>query len=455
MPPSRLHELVAWAVPRVRKSRDLETVEGERDRLERWHAGLQRSLPTRAVPRFHGRFSVVIETLTGPRGQFPAYVVTPRGIDPERTVVFVHGGGFVAPLDPFHVRYATRLATALRARVVLPDYPLTPEHTWRDSHAPLVDLVARWVADSDAVVLAGDSSGGGLALSLAVALRDRGGPQPAHLLLHAPWVDLTTSTAGHGGVLGDGPVAVPRQAARVRRVVGGVGGRPRPPGGVARAGPAGRAAAGADVLRHPGHAGAGVPTAGDAGRRVDLGPDLRGGAGPDPRVPAAAARPRGAARVAPDGGVPAMTVRVLAFDDLDARAAYDVWRLRQDVFVVEQACPYPDLDGRDPEPGTRHVLLEGADGALLGYLRLLDDGDVARIGRVVLAPAARGRGLADGLMHAALAECGARPVVLDAQTPLAGWYAGFGFSVSGPEFLEDGIAHVPMRREGTDSPPGR
>jgi ElaA protein len=150
-----------------------------------------------------------------------------------------------------------------------------------------------------------------------------------------------------------------------------------------------------------------------------------------------------------------MTVRVLVFDDLDARAAYDVWRLRQDVFVVEQACPYPDLDGRDPEPGTRHVLLEGPDGALLGYLRLLDDGDVARIGRVVLTSAARGRGLADGLMHAALAECGARPVVLDAQTPLAGWYAGFSFSVSGPEFLEDGIAHVPMRREGTDSPPGR
>ena len=141
-----------------------------------------------------------------------------------------------------------------------------------------------------------------------------------------------------------------------------------------------------------------------------------------------------------------MTVRVLAFADLDARTAYDVWRLRQDVFVVEQACAYPDLDGRDVEPSTRHLLLTDADGTLLGYLRLLEDGDVARIGRVVLARAARGQRLADELVRAALAECAGREVVLDAQSPLAGWYAGFGFEVSGPEFLEDGIAHVPMRR---------
>ena len=55
-------------------------------------------------------------------------------------MVYLHGGGFVAPIDPFQVRYAARLAAALGARVVLPDYPLTPEHTWRDSHAAVADL---------------------------------------------------------------------------------------------------------------------------------------------------------------------------------------------------------------------------------------------------------------------------------------------------------------------------
>ena len=139
------------------------------------------------------------------------------------------------------------------------------------------------------------------------------------------------------------------------------------------------------------------------------------------------------------------------FEQLDARTAYAVWRLRQDVFVIEQDCPYPDLDGRDLEPATRHVLLQEGD-ELLGYARVLDDGAEWRIGRVVLAPAARGRGLADELMSAALEVCGDRTTVLDAQSPLADWYATFGFEVTGPEFLEDGIAHLPMRRAAVGGP---
>ncbi len=129
---------------------------------------------------------------------------------------------------------------------------------------------------------------------------------------------------------------------------------------------------------------------------------------------------------------------------LDRARRYDVWKLRQDVFVVEQECPYPDLDGRDLEPGTRHVLLH-EDGLLLGYARVLDDDPVWRIGRVVLAPEARGRGLADPLLDTALQVSKGRDVVLDAQSPLAGWYETFGFAVDGAEFLEDGIPHLPMR----------
>ncbi|MBU1800912.1 MAG: GNAT family N-acetyltransferase [Actinobacteria bacterium] len=138
----------------------------------------------------------------------------------------------------------------------------------------------------------------------------------------------------------------------------------------------------------------------------------------------------------------------LAFPDLDAEQVYAIARLRQDAFVVEQECPYPDLDGRDLEPGTGHVLLrEGGD--LIGYARVLDDGPRWRIGRVVLARSARGRGLADVVMRAALEGAAGRDVVLDAQAPLAPWYGTHGFEVSGPEFLEDGIAHLPMRRPHT------
>ena len=142
-----------------------------------------------------------------------------------------------------------------------------------------------------------------------------------------------------------------------------------------------------------------------------------------------------------------MTTRVVAaaFDDLDARTAYALWRLRQQVFVVEQASPYPDLDGRDLEDGTVHLLLL-EDDELVGCARLLDDGDAMRIGRVVVAPAARGRGLAALLVDEAVRRVGDRAARLDAQTGLTRFYASYGFEVTGPEFDEDGVLHVPMAR---------
>jgi ElaA protein len=132
-------------------------------------------------------------------------------------------------------------------------------------------------------------------------------------------------------------------------------------------------------------------------------------------------------------------------DQLDPATLYSLLRLRMEVFVVEQACPYPELDGRDLDPATVHLWLE-KDGAILGYLRLLTNGEVRRIGRVCTARPARGTGVAARLMRAALDEIGDARCVLDAQTHLSGFYAGFGFAVDGEEFVEDGIAHVPMRR---------
>jgi ElaA protein len=138
-------------------------------------------------------------------------------------------------------------------------------------------------------------------------------------------------------------------------------------------------------------------------------------------------------------------VRVGGFDDLDPRTAYRLWQLRESVFVVEQACPYAELDGRDLEPGTRHVWIT-AGGGPIAYLRVLDDGDRARIGRVLVAQDHRGRGLAERLMREALELVGDRTSCLDAQSYLAHWYGRFGYRQDGDEFVEDGIPHVPMRR---------
>ncbi|WP_416900520.1 GNAT family N-acetyltransferase [Micromonospora echinospora] len=140
-------------------------------------------------------------------------------------------------------------------------------------------------------------------------------------------------------------------------------------------------------------------------------------------------------------------LRVSSFADLDARTFHDLLKLRIDVFVVEQACVYPELDGRDVEPGTRHLWL-AEDGVPVAYLRILaDPGGIERIGRVVVAPAARGGGHAGRLMTEALAVVGHRPCVLEAQSHLVDFYARYGFSASGPEYVEDGIPHTPMRRD--------
>lgn len=140
-----------------------------------------------------------------------------------------------------------------------------------------------------------------------------------------------------------------------------------------------------------------------------------------------------------------MRIEAVPFNHLGAWRVYAICRLRQDVFVVEQECPYPDLDGRDLEVGTRHVLMTNDADELVGYARVLDDTRFWRIGRVLLTREVRGRGLAEPLMMTALQVCHGRDVVLDAQAPLADWYGSLGFEVDGEEFLEDGIPHVPMR----------
>jgi ElaA protein len=142
-------------------------------------------------------------------------------------------------------------------------------------------------------------------------------------------------------------------------------------------------------------------------------------------------------------------VHVAAFGDLSSRTAYLLWQLRTDVFVVEQECAYRELDGRDLEPSTLHVWVE-QNGEPVGYLRVLAESDDSRrIGRVCVSEQARGGGLAAALMRRALDEIGDRRCVLDAQSYLSDWYAQWGFTVTGPEFLDDGIPHVPMARSGT------
>jgi ElaA protein len=138
--------------------------------------------------------------------------------------------------------------------------------------------------------------------------------------------------------------------------------------------------------------------------------------------------------------------------ELTVQQLYDILRLRIDVFVVEQDCPYPELDGRDLLPGTRHFWLAGAQGADACQRVLTEPGGTYRIGRVATAKGARGQGLAARLMAAALEHIGDADSVLDAQTYAQGFYAKFGYLPEGEVFEEDGIPHIRMWRRVAPRP---
>ena len=141
--------------------------------------------------------------------------------------------------------------------------------------------------------------------------------------------------------------------------------------------------------------------------------------------------------------------------ELDAATLYALLTLRVEVFVVEQNCLYPELDGRDLLGGTRHFWLESPAGDITATLRLMEEsagGHITnghmgfRIGRVATVKTERGQGHATRLMQAALAEIGDDSCRLSAQSHLAQMYARHGFVIDGAEFVEDGIPHVPMLR---------
>lgn len=144
----------------------------------------------------------------------------------------------------------------------------------------------------------------------------------------------------------------------------------------------------------------------------------------------------------------APTVVAKSFSDLTAAELHEILRLRSQVFIVEQECVYNDIDGRDIEPGTRHIWVEDG-GRPSAYLRTLADegpaGAIVRVGRVVTRADNRGQGLAAHLLHSVTNETSAE-IVLDAQSHLRDWYARLGFVQDGDGYIEDGIPHIPMRR---------
>jgi ElaA protein len=142
-----------------------------------------------------------------------------------------------------------------------------------------------------------------------------------------------------------------------------------------------------------------------------------------------------------------ITTRWQRFDELPPTELYELLRFRQQIFVVEQRSPYPDLDGLDGEAW--HLSLR-ACGALAGCLRLIPQ--PLRIGRVAVAADLRRHGLGRRLMIEALAFCRehhpGETIALGAQLHLAGFYESLGFAAVGMPYDDFGVAHVEMEIRG-------
>jgi ElaA protein len=142
------------------------------------------------------------------------------------------------------------------------------------------------------------------------------------------------------------------------------------------------------------------------------------------------------------------------FRELTVEDLYAVVRLREAVFVVEQNCPYPDADGRDPNAWHLLGWVQGpVQRELVAYARIFEPGvryNEASIGRVVTSPDVRGTGLGRSLVAEALRRIESlapgQPIKIAAQRRLEDFYLSLGFrSVSAP-YEEDGIIHVDMLR---------
>jgi ElaA protein len=140
------------------------------------------------------------------------------------------------------------------------------------------------------------------------------------------------------------------------------------------------------------------------------------------------------------------------FDQLTTRQLYEILSLRQEVFVVEQQCPYLDNDRKDFD--CHHLMRFDDGGRLVAYARLLPKGlaypEAASIGRVVTSPSVRRTGVGRDLMREAIRQLertfNESKIKIGAQSYLMPFYQSFGFEPVGEEYMEDGIPHIHMIR---------
>ncbi|MFI8575302.1 GNAT family N-acetyltransferase [Rossellomorea aquimaris] len=143
-----------------------------------------------------------------------------------------------------------------------------------------------------------------------------------------------------------------------------------------------------------------------------------------------------------------MNWKIKSFNELSTHELYRILQVRTQVFVVEQHCPYLEVDGKDVHS---YHLYKEENGEMVAYARLLPAGVSYKepsIGRVLVKEGYRGKGLASELVRRGLDfihdELGERTVKIQAQEYLREFYGSFGFRAITETYLDDGIPHIDM-----------
>jgi acetyl esterase/lipase len=140
------------------------------------------------------RFRVEVREVDGRK----VWTLSPKDGAGEAVILFLHGGAYHANITKMHWRFIGQILARTKAEAIVPDYPLAPGSTCADACRFLDKVYASLVSDhpGKAVVLMGDSAGGGLALGLAMKIREEGLKQPEQIILFCPWLDASMTNAG-------------------------------------------------------------------------------------------------------------------------------------------------------------------------------------------------------------------------------------------------------------------
>lgn len=152
-----------------------------------------------------------------------------------------------------------------------------------------------------------------------------------------------------------------------------------------------------------------------------------------------------------------LSYSIVHYSEIDKDVLYEILSIRQEVFVVEQDCPYLDADGKDRQ--AYHVIGKDGHGTIQAYARLLEKGlsydQYCSIGRVITRKSIRGKGQGRTLMQFCIDNCTLLwkevPIKISAQAHLDCFYNSLGFVASGEAYLEDGIPHIGMVRIVSDN----